>query len=169
MRKRRPVADRFWEKVKVAGPDECWEWQGYLNVKRRGYGMLNVDGIPEWAHRVSYQLHYPDENISGKVIMHSCDNPPCVNPKHLSAGTHKDNSEDAWCKGRAVLPTNAPKGETHHSAKLTESIVASIRIRLGKGEKGSHLAKEFGVTKTVVSRIKRGKSWKLPCQPTTSM
>ncbi len=90
---------RFWSKVAVSTENECWEWQA--NKNNKGYGMFSVDSYigKKLAHRLSY------ESKNGKIpagmhIMHSCDNPACVNPMHLSAGTAKDNMADCSRKFR---------------------------------------------------------------------
>ena len=90
----------FWSRVKIAGPDECWEWQGKL-TKRGGYGQLP---FTTWesrrANRYSYYLNV-DRNFDRSLdVCHSCDNPPCVNPRHLWLGTRKDNLIDMCNKNR---------------------------------------------------------------------
>jgi hypothetical protein len=91
-------------------PNGCWEWQrGRFPT---GYGMVNLgrwaDGRQhtEYAHRVSYVLHHGP--IPGgeprRVVMHSCDNPACVNPAHLSLGTQRENVQQAYDTGRATGP-----------------------------------------------------------------
>jgi hypothetical protein len=89
---------RFWDKVAVRGPDDCWEWQA--GCFKRGYGAFAFDGHkPGYAHRFSYELHH-GPIPEGMRVLHECDNPPCVNPKHLRAGTQKDNIQDAVNKDR---------------------------------------------------------------------
>lgn len=86
---KRTVAERFWEKV--AKSDGCWEWTGYRHPA--GPGMLNVNRIPRYAHRISLELHgvtVPD----GVEVDHICMNPPCVNPAHLRVATRKQNEEN---------------------------------------------------------------------------
>jgi len=93
--KPKPVADRLWEKVcKTEG---CWEWTGSKN--NHGYGRINVNRYPAYAHRVAYEL-VTGEDITGLELLHSCDNPGCVNPDHLTPGTHKENMRDMTAKGR---------------------------------------------------------------------
>ena len=106
--------DRFWDKVHTGSPEECWTWNGGLT--RGGYGAFKVNGIQGRAHRYSFLLangFYPP------VVMHICDNPPCVNPAHLTAGTQASNMADCVAKGRFVkaqtLKTHCPKGHEYNS------------------------------------------------------
>jgi len=87
--------ERFWEKVQKT--DNCWNWVGAKN--RFGYGILHQGNKTQQAHRFIYgYLRGPIK--PGLVVMHSCDNPPCVNPSHLSVGTIRENALDALRKGR---------------------------------------------------------------------
>ena len=89
-----PLEIRFWEKIDKNG--KCWEWLGW---KVKGYGRIKVNNIKTLAHRVSWNLHYGDIP-KGLYVLHKCDNPPCVNPKHLWLGTQLDNMRDRDKKGR---------------------------------------------------------------------
>lgn len=111
--------DRFWKKVDVGGRDECWEWQA--SKTKHGYGHFWLDGRSQRAHRVV--MRFQGHNIKDKHVAHHCDNPACVNPKHLWVGTHAENMRDMKEKGRA----NAPSGENHGQSKLTDEQVGNIR------------------------------------------
>ena len=94
---------RFWSKIDVRAAGECWEWSGE-RLTGRGYGRFNIypggKRTSFLAHR--YVLPLIGRNIpEGHVVMHSCDNPPCVNPAHLSTGTQAENLRDMEAKGRA--------------------------------------------------------------------
>lgn len=87
----------FWKYADRRGDDECWPWLGVRD--NHGYGRVNFMTTAIKAHRVSYEMRHgpiPD----GLVIRHSCDNPNCVNPKHLSTGTQSQNMKDASSRGR---------------------------------------------------------------------
>ena len=89
------IRDRFFSKVEKT--KSCWLWVGAKTGN--GYGAIKVNGKMRPAHRVSYELHLgpiPD----GLIVLHKCDNPGCVRPMHLRAGTHKDNTADMIRKNR---------------------------------------------------------------------
>jgi hypothetical protein len=88
----------FWERVDVGRPGDCWEWRGYRPLD--GYGRYQHKGRKQLAHRVSWELHHGAPAPDDLEVMHSCDNPPCVNPAHLSLGTHVDNMRDGASRGR---------------------------------------------------------------------
>lgn len=91
-----PIADRFWKHVDTSG--DCWTWTAYRNVY--GYGVVGVRGSRTMlAHRAAYELAV-GPIPAGYRILHTCDNPPCVNPAHLWVGTQLDNIADRQAKGR---------------------------------------------------------------------
>lgn len=96
------VIARFHTKYDAKSPADCWLWRGAITSA--GYGSVGIvcrehHEVTRPAHRVAYVLAHGDIP-SGLVVMHSCDNPPCVNPAHLSLGTHADNRRDSIAKGR---------------------------------------------------------------------
>lgn len=144
----------------IKGSDECWNWTGA--VSSNGYGMFSFLSTMYTSHRASYLAHHgaipSREGSHGGVVMHACDNRLCVNPKHLSVGSQKENLLDARTKGRSY--NGGPKGEAARTAILTEQDVLDIRHRLSAGESGASLAKEFGVTVSAISSIRTRKTWK---------
>ena len=101
MTRRLNKPEDFWKYVdKTSNPNGCWKWTGYTDPK--GYGRFQIQKL-YFAHRFSMLL--AGHNIEGWHILHSCDNPPCVNPDHLSLGTHADNMRDMKNKGRLKMPT----------------------------------------------------------------
>jgi hypothetical protein len=91
----RTPEQRFWEKVDQSG--NCWLWTA--GCDRDGYGVFRHESRQWRAPRVAWTLTHGDIP-EGMVVMHACDNPPCVNPAHLSIGTYQDNARDAVRKGR---------------------------------------------------------------------
>ena len=145
------VTERYFQKVQMAGPDDCWEWTAVTTDA--GYGQLWVGSGMQLAHRLAYEWWVgpiPD----GLFVCHRCDNRACVNPNHLFLGTQEDNLRDAAQKGRTS------RGERHHSAVLTDEKVREIRARSAAGESYARIAQEYGVAETTVSRVARGLRWK---------
>ena len=154
------LEEKFWSKVSVSSNEDCWIWTGATYDS--GYGQLVINGKKTRAHRISYEINIgiiPE----GLLVMHSCDNPPCVNPNHLSLGTVADNNDDCQKKGRktqsALLIMH---GEGNPSSKLTKSQVLNIRERYIPRDAqngGAALAREYGVSRQCISHIIRGETW----------
>lgn len=87
--------DRFLAKVNITD-GECWEWTAQRN--EAGYGRFWTGKVKSYAHIVSYDLFVAP--VGSLIVMHRCDNPPCVRPSHLRAGTQKQNMQDMITKGR---------------------------------------------------------------------
>lgn len=166
MRANRP--EEMWDRVDTSDPDACWEWKGQRSS--RGYGYWRINGHQVATHRLAYQLEI-GPIPEGFYVCHHCDNPPCINPRHLFAGTAKDNFEDSVAKGRMPRhygddngsrkhPETRAVGERHGMAKLTVEDVRAILERLAKGERLLPLANEYGVSISTISNIKTGKRWR---------
>jgi hypothetical protein len=143
------LRDRFESRIRFNFATMCWLWSGGKNGD--GYGSFHANGNKK-AHQVAYEL-YVGEIPKGMLVLHKCDNPACVNPDHLSLGTHQQNMADMKAKGRG----NGPKGEMAHKCKLTKEQVKAIRA---DKRSSSALAKEYGVHQSQICRIKSGGTWK---------
>ena len=137
---------RFWAKVDRQ-PGGCWNWTA--STGNAGYGRFRVGKKFISPHRLSFEL-FTGQNPKDKVICHTCDNPRCVNPKHLFVGTQKDNMMDCASKGRNALT----------KAKLTEQDVRDIRTEYNLGTTTYvELAKKYNVRKNAIGLIIRGETW----------
>lgn len=143
--------ERFWSRVAIGGPDDCWEWQGTRTPQE--YGAFSVNGISYVAHRVSWMLANGADPGSF-VVRHRCDNPPCVNPSHLLTGTNLENIHDKLERGRQAV------GERFSFAKLTAAAVREIRLAASRGEKHADIAIRFGVCEATIQHVARRRTWK---------
>ena len=145
---------RFWESVNTdAGPEGCWPWTGSRD--RQGYGRLRTaDNRLGYAHRISFVLTH-GSIPKGKEVCHSCDNPPCVNPAHLWAGTHAENLQDAARKGRC----RGRFGASHPRSHLTEANVRDIRDRHARGESLRSIGRTYGISGPAVHYITTRATW----------
>ena len=133
-RPRKSIAERFWSKVDKTG--YCWKWIAAKH--RQGYGHFKDEGKVLFAHRVSWE--FTNGPIpKGIEVMHSCDNTSCVNPAHLSLGTHKDNMVDMARKGRK-------KSKLRH---LISDIFAMTR----HGLRQQQIADYFEVSQSAISMV----------------
>lgn len=146
--------ERFWNRVDTSG--ECWTWTGSRTIS--GYPMMTlyVNGKrtrPKLMTRYIYEIlngPIPD----GLFIMHACDNPPCVRPDHLSAGTPKENSCDRILRGRHIRDGRVP------NAKLTLTQAEEIRARYRTGGIfQKDLARAYNVSPGIVQRIVSGNGY----------
>ena len=151
------IADRFKMRVEKQS-NGCWLWTG--NMSKGGYGVIVIDGKPVRAHRLSYTLHR-GEIPEGLFICHHCDNPSCVNPDHLYAGTHQQNMDDRTRRGRNHIPRGvAPRGAGNGMAKLNGEKVLEIKTALSsKSSSQSELARKYGVDPSLISKISSGVVW----------
>lgn len=111
-------------------PTNCRTWDGKLN--EHGYGMVKVGGKQQRAHRVLFHALNPNTDES-LVIRHKCDNPACVNPDHLEAGTVRDNMLDMVSRGRHR--GGAPTGNRNAAGNkgwMKGGITAKYASKLGE-------------------------------------
>ncbi len=156
-----PDPDRFWAKVDKSG--ECWIWTAARN--RDGYGIAGVRSpVTRKSHRVAWELAHGQRIPPGMHVLHSCDNPACVNPEHLSTGTRKQNMLDRDARGRTAKgdrsgsrthPERFPVGEKHHSAKFTDATIRDVRLRRARGERVADIAVSCGVSVPYIYEIVR--------------
>lgn len=148
---------RFRRKFEEGTKEECWEWFGGKNGKGYGFIQQGGKGSPNLlAHRLSYRI-YKGPIPDGFNVLHNCDNPSCVNPNHLRAGTQSENIIESYAKGRKILPSPG-KGEDNPRSKLTleqaKFIKANPQMRL------IDLAREYGLSLNCIRGVRIGRTWK---------
>lgn len=156
------VNERFFKRFIRDPKTQCWNWDGALTPQGYGsiYGKM-TDGTHlkrTLAHRVSWMIHRGpiphSESAHGTVVMHTCDNPSCVNPDHLRLGTQADNVRDMIVKGRKVVGEfQKRKGIEHFRSSFKEQ--ADIDLICATAGDTKALAEKFGVTQSTIKRIRR--------------
>jgi hypothetical protein len=145
----------LFSKIAVAGPDECHMWTG-ANVRR--YGVVTVALRHMLVTRLLWAITH-GSIAEGFDVLHSCDNPPCCNLRHLFLGTHQDNMDDMARKGRRRNGKRA-HGEANNRAVLSEREVIEIRNLYADGRPMPIIAERFGITRQNVGFIVRRITWK---------
>lgn len=136
--------ERFFSKVQIT--DACWIWFGAK--AQDGYGRMHARNATEiYAHRFSWEFFNRSPVPDGLLVIHSCDFPSCVNPKHLFIGSDKDNQVDACRKGRKAK-------------KLTWCDVEVLRERAQQGHSIIGLARDYGIGKSYAYQVVKGIFWK---------
>lgn len=148
--------ERFWSKVdKTQGlgrDGDCWEWRGGVSGQNRPYGSFTIHYKHWRTHRLAY--FWATGVMPTMDVLHSCDNPRCVNPDHLREGTTQDNTQDRHNKGRSA------RGEKHGQARLTAEIVRSMRKDADNGMTYMDIARKFQASHTHVAGIVKRKRWR---------
>lgn len=141
---------------KVNQTENCWEWCGTKNPA--GYGIIQTDWAKEmktqYAHRISYMLFKGD--LNGLDILHSCDNPKCVNPSHLRLGTQAENNKDRDEKGRH----KALSGLEHGSSIFNKQQIDDIRKMRSEGIYYKDIAEKYNCNRRTIERICLNKTYK---------
>lgn len=156
------VNDRFYDRVQINLLTGCWVWTGGKNAKGYGLisGVVNGERLVKMsqqmlAHRVSWIIHVgpipKGAGAHGTVVMHTCDNPACVNPSHLQLGTQSDNVKDMIAKGRKVSGT--PSGVKHWNSSIKDQ--ADIDLICATVGQTKALAEKYGVDVCTIKRIRR--------------
>jgi hypothetical protein len=150
--------ENIWNFIDKRGEHECWPWIGAKSKK--GYGVIGIKHRVYRVNRIvcwfrdsgSISLRATPNGHDRKIALHSCDNPTCCNPKHLSVGLPKDNTQDMIKKGRRACT----KGEMGGSAKLSHEDVQRIRETRLFGAKQKDLAAIYGVSGPTISTTQTG-------------
>jgi len=142
---------RFFSKIYIT--DDCWIWHGTINATGYGVFFLSYNRKQILSHRYSYQLFYKTELTTSRIIRHKCDNPLCINPRHLIIGSHADNVKDRVERGRSAI------GENNGRSKLTIKDVKYIRKNYRQHSR-KELANIYSVDRKVVYDIIHNNTWK---------
>lgn len=138
---------KFWKKAKVS--DECWPWQEGLSDPG-GYGKTTQNDKTEYAHRIAWELFHNEKIPEGMCVLHTCDNPPCINPFHLYLGTKAENNTDRAKKGR----NGNLEGEDHPNAKFSDDTIRKMReLYLTGNYTHSMIGEIFGTSTAYVTKV----------------
>ena len=156
--------------VPFNGLPGCWTWP--MSYFKSGYGQFAINTrTPETAHRMAYKT-LRGEVDHGFYVCHSCDNRACFNPSHLFIGTPTDNARDMWEKGRQQDYTKQPKGTEHplrkdpskaaRGERVGTSIYTAEQIAqiLASNLPATELAKQLGVNRNLIYKVRAGLTWK---------
>lgn len=149
---------RFWSKVRKT--KKCWIWTGGQTGKGykigKGYGLFRLRAMSIRAHRFAWMITHGKFIPDGILVLHHCDNPPCVRPRHLFLGDKTDNALDMVAKGRS----NGPSGECNGQSKLTDASVRIIRGQHMSGMSYYALARIWKVSEGTIKNLVIRRTWK---------
>ncbi len=133
----------------------CWECTSHTR-NTKGYPMVRRNGKLTTISRYVYE-DFNGTTLGSLLVRHKCDNPSCINPKHLESGTHSENMRDKVERGRSKFYI----GERHHLSVLDEEKVREIKVLLMEGELTlTEIGRRYGVSDNSIRNIKLGKSWR---------
>jgi len=147
-----PLIERImntgWDEVtRVPALGSCWEWRGRTDDS--GYGVLKFHGSVKRPHRVLYEVE-SGEPLGNLYACHHCDNPKCINPSHIFAGTQRHNMAD-------MVSKRIPKrGNRRHSERDVRAAVSEYQ---SGGVSQASLERNYGFSSGTLSRILSGKIW----------
>lgn len=130
--------------MKRGDHDPCWPWLGKLN-KKDGRPYFTCDGKRRPAYVIVLELTTGTKQKKGQMVLHSCDNPICCNPHHLSWGTHQDNMNEMKERERHGMP---------------KTVVRAIRKLLRDGKAQGSIANLYGVSRETITAIHNGRTHK---------
>lgn len=144
-RRRKSFEERFLDKVRIAGTDECWTFLGCHDSGSLGYGRISRDGVLLYAHRAAYELAL-GPIAPGMLVTHRCDNPRCCNPNHLRLGTPASNASEM---------VNRHRSRGHLKADQVRQIDAMLK----DGISHKRISTKFSISEMSVRRIAWGTTW----------
>lgn len=151
---KRSMAERLHDSSTPEPNTGCWLWT--LKMDRDGYGRAKVRGHDTPASRLAWEAATGEPPPADKLVCHTCDFPPCVNPDHLFLGTHRDNILDCHAKGRSA----PQRGQHNPTSRLSDAAVTDVRARRAAGESLRAIAEDLGVNISTVCVAARGASWR---------
>lgn len=143
------LPERYWDKVYPCPLTGCWLWGGAEHDKLP-YGLWRVERRTHRAHVSAFVAAGGIVTADRPHVLHSCDQPSCVRPDHLRAGTQADNVDDARQRGRLPVGT---------SSSLTAAQVVELRQRYADQTPVAVLAQDYDISPASVSLIARGLRW----------
>lgn len=135
----------------------CLNWIGSSRNKA-GYAGLCIDKTGVLVSRFIMELIHGEKRIKDVNVLHECDNPKCINPRHLYLGTQAQNAADMVARGRHARMTGQ-RGERCVFAKLRATDIPGIRELLSNGAHPKVIAKSYGVSRMAISLIRDNKTW----------
>lgn len=150
-----PISERILTRI-TCRDDGCHIFEGAKDSD--GYGRVKLNGVGIAVHRWMYEHNF-GAVPQGNHVLHKCDTPACVNPEHLFLGTHAENMADKAAKGRSK---NVPIGHSHKRpmAKINDEKAKQIKELLRRGYRQADIARDFGVSRNLISEISLGKTWR---------